>query len=667
MKKHYLTLIAAIIAAAIFCACSEDTTVANDDNGKQETPKDDDKNDNDDDNGDDSDGDTDDDGQDDTADEVPDQGVDEYSGGNGVAAQYDTTIRTYDGSLADDSDTAGTDEDLYWEANDFSAAVIDITYSGTEAKVESGNSAVIVHQNGAHVCIDLQSGEVKGAHIRLSGTSDDGSLKVYGAKKYMLTLNGVNLRSQTSPAINSQCKKRVFLHLADGTTNTLTDAASYGDDVWYSSGNSSATEDRKGCLFCEGNIILSGRGSLSVEGRQKHAVATDGYFRMRAGATLVITGATKNGLHVKGDVDDGIGVRIDGGLLYANVAGAASKCIKCDTDINITGGRLSLNTSGAAYYDTEDKDTSSSAGLKADGNIVISGGEISAVATGTGGKGINADGSVTVSGGTISIVTSGGKYTYGSLSSSPKGIKADGDIVFGGGSTSVYAVGRNDGAEGIESKSTITVNKGSVYSYSYDDAINAATDITVNGGSVFAYAVNNDGIDSNGTISVTGGRVIASGTSSPEEGFDCDNNRFAITGGILIGTGSTTSTPTASACTQRSVIYNGLSATAGKLIALLDADGTCIMTYELPRTMQSMCLLFSSPDLAAGSYTLMSGGTIYDTDTSWGGWFGGGTWAGGSSIASFDVNNTVTTVNNSGGGNTPGGGGGGGNFPGGGH
>lgn len=574
------------------------------------------------------------------------------SNDDGDAPDFDGTIQEYNGEKADDAalDTVGTDEDFYWEANDFSKTVT-VTYDGSTAGVAVSDDKILYNCQGAYVTIDMQTNSVKNVEIIVSGKSDDGGLKIYGDKKFKLTLNGVELTSTLGPAINDQCKKRVFVHLTEGTTNRLTDAATYSDDPYYLAGSTSADEDRKGCFFSEGHLIFSGTGVLVAEGRQKHAIVTDGYFRMRPGVTIAVTGAAKNALHVKGDTDDGIGVSIGGGLIYANVASTAGKCIKTDLDIDIAGGKLLLNTSGGSEYDADENDTSSPACIKADGEVRITGGTLTLKSTGSGAKGINADGSLRIDDGTVTVTTTGGKYVYNAaqdLTASPKGVKADGDIIVNGGELNISVTGVSDGSEGLESKSTITINDGRIYIYAYDDAMNAATNITINGGRIYCYAVNNDGIDSNGTITVTGGVVIASGTSRPEEGFDCDNNTFKITGGILIGTGGATSPPTSGVCTQRSVIYNGISATKGSLLCIRDSSGNPILIYELPRTMSGMCLLFSSPDIAQGTtYNVLTGGT---TDgTAWNGWYSGGSWSGGSQLGTFTASGMVTTVGSSGG------------------
>ncbi len=598
-------------------------------------------------------------------DEIPDMGTgDGTSTDDGTAPDFDPSITEWSGEKADDadSDVVGTDEDFYHELNSFSN-VVTVSYSGTAASVECSNSGILCHVSGAHVTIDMKTNAVSGVEIVLSGKSDDGSLKAYGEKKFKLTMDGIELTSKQGPAINNQCKKRIYVHLQEGTTNRLTDSESYNNDAYYL--DSSVSEDRKGCLFSEGNIVFSGTGVLVVAGKYKHGIVTDGYFWMRPGVTIAVTEANKNGIHVKGDVDDNIGFYMAGGLVYANISATAGKGIKTDLDAEIAGGKLMLNTSGDAEYESDENDTSSAAGIKSDGSIIISGGVHTLKSTGSGGKGLNSDADIRISGGETTITTSGGKYTYSSkLDSSPKGAKADGDVIISGGKLNISVTGKSDGSEGLESKGAMTIIGGEVYVYAYDDAINAGTAFEVTGGRVYAYASNNDGIDSNGTILISGGLVIGSGSGSPEGGIDCDSsNRFKINGGIVIGTGGTMMSSPSSNSTQRSVVYNGMSLSKGSKVAVLDSSSNPILTYELPRTMSSATFFFSCPDIASGkSYTISSEGTLADYTECWNGWYGGGAWSEGTELTTFTSDNMVTTIGSSSGWG-PGGGGSGGGWP----
>lgn len=185
--------------------------------------------------------------------------------------------------------------------------------------------------------------------------------------------------------------------------------------------------------------------------------------------------------------------------------------------------------------------------------------------------------------------------------------------------------------------------------------MNASESIVINGGNIYCYSSGNDGVDSNGTLTITGGTVVSIGTTSPEEGFDCDQNTFKITGGTILGIGGGTSTPTSGVCTQRTVIYGG-SGSKGTLLSIQGSDQ--VMSYTIPRAYSQMTLLFSSSKLASGTtYTIYTGGSVTG-GTEFYGLTVGGIYTTGSQVATFTPSSMVTSVGNvsSGG---PGGGGGG--------
>ena len=588
-----------------------------------------------------------------------------YSGDDGddgdalnPTPNYNVTAWT--GTMASDRgrDVVGSDSDIYHELNNFSHVVV-VRYNGTSATVDSSNSDVISHIDGAHVTIDLSTNALSGVEIIAVGRTSDGSLKIYGEKKLKLSLYGVDITSKRGPAINSQCKKRIFVNLADGTTNRLTDCISYSDDAYTMPGV--VGEDRKGALFTEGHIIVSGYGALVVAGKQKHAIVTDGYYYQRPGSTVVVTEAAKNGIHVKGDSDDNRGVHIAGGAVVASVASQAGKGIKSDLDVVVEGGTIEIKTSGNAYYDTSDQDTSSAAAIKSDTNIEINGGALNLSSSGTGGKGISADGALEFNGGTTNITTSGRRYEYSrDLTSSPKGIKVDGNIVVNSGYININVTGQSEGAEGMESKSTITFNGGETIVAAYDDGINASSAITINDGRIYTVGSNNDGMDSNGTITMNGGLVIGVGSNAPETGIDTDrSDQWKINGGTMIGFGGSMMASPSTASPQCMLVYNGLSATAGKKISILDSSSKPIVTFEYPLTKSGATLLVSTPAIVKNStFTVVTDGTLSNYKDSWQGWFDGGSWSGGSTLNSFTPTSTITTIGT--------GGGGGGNWPGGG-
>lgn len=572
-------------------------------------------------------------------------------------------VEPWSGTLASDgaNDSVGTNVDFFHELNDFPNMVV-VRYNGDTATVESNNSKIKHYAVGAHVVLDMSTNDVSGVEVIAIGKTSNGSLKLYSNNKLKLSLYGVDITSESGPAINSQSKKRIYIDLAAGTTNRLTDCAVYQDDIYTTPGV--FNEDRKGTLFAEGNIILSGEGTLVVAGKQKHAIASDGCIYQRPGVTIAVTEAAKNAIHANGDSDDGTGVRITGGVVVATVSSPAGKGIKCDMDVVVDSGTIEITTSGDAYYDTEEADTSSAAAIKSDLNIIINGGNLTLSSSGKGGKGINADGDIEINGGDIQVSTSGSRYTYtSSLTSSPKGIKADGDIVINGGTTRVNVTGKSEGSEGMESKSSITINDGEVICVAYDDGVNATEAITVNGGRLYAYASNNDGIDSNGTMTINGGLVIGVGGNAPEAGIDIDqSNNFKVYGGVAIGYGAALQSTPSTSSTQCSVAYGGVSGTQGNMVSLLDAAFKPIVTFEYPRTISNATLFITSPDITKGaSYTFATSGDITDYTDTWQGWYKYGVWSSGTTLTTFTPSSVVTTIGSVGGG--PGGGPGGGGRP----
>lgn len=566
-----------------------------------------------------------------------------------------------DNSYVEIAETIITDKnddeyDDFIENSSF-ASSIQIAYANGSATVAGSVSGVTVTTNGAHVTVNAS---VAGVEYVLSGSTSNGSFKVYSDKKFKLTLAGVSLTNDSGAAINIQSGKRVFVEVKTETENYLADASSY---------STVTGEDEKGCFFSEGQLIFSGTGALTVTGNYKHGICSDDYVRLRSGSNITVASAVKDGIHTNDKIIIGGGILkvkasgdgldcekgfidIRGGLIKADISGDASKAVKAETDITLSGGQLILLTSGSAVY--EGNDLSSAAGIKCDGNLVMNGTTLSVKSTGAAGKGINCDGTLSIDNSTVKIITTGKQYVYNRLDSSAKGIKADGNLTINSGTIWVKTSG-GEGSEGIESKSTLTVNGGDVSVYSYDDCMNASKSIVINGGNIYCYSSGNDGVDSNGTLTITGGTIVSIGTTSPEEGFDCDQNTFKITGGTILGIGGGTSTPTSSVCTQRTVIYGG-SGSKGTLFSIQGSDQ--VMSYTIPRAYSQMTLLFSSSKLVSGTtYTIYTGGSVTG-GTEFYGLTVGGIYTAGSQVATFTPSSMVTSVGNvsSGG---PGGGGGG--------
>lgn len=545
------------------------------------------------------------------------------SGSDAGSVDFSTTEIEFDDSFLDEGTESIPADDNDYVENSLFEHVVEVVFDGSSAVVTDVDGVVEAEVNGAHVVVGSSSG---GVHYILSGTSDNGSFKTTNdEKKIKVTLNGLTLSNPSGAVINNQSHKSFYLVLGDGTDNTLTDGTTYDtlDD-----------EDMKGTIFSEGQILLSGNGRLFVNANCKNGVASDDYVLFRPGNVVHITSTAGNGVKA----NDGVIIR--GGVLNVGVSDGGSKGINSEGYINVEGGRTVVITTGSAII--EDDDTKSCAGMKSDSMLTISAGTVLLKSTGAGGKGIGCDTDILISGGETTVVTTGSQYVSGRYDSSPKGIKGDSSVVVSGGDVIVSCSG-GEGAEGIESKSILTVSGGNVVVSSYDDALNASSRINISGGRLFANASSNDAVDSNGTLYISGGVVIALGTTTPEGPFDCDNSTFSVTGGTIIGLGGESSVPTTSATTQPVVMLGGKSYTKGTYMALTDDSGVGLFSFYLPRNYSSSVLVVSSPDIQIGNtYNILSGVDI-SGGSFWQGYSEDASFSGGSVLQSVKISNYVTT------------------------
>ena len=468
---------------------------------------------------------------------------------------------------------------------------IGVAYDGSSALVTvAGNVAQYVTPtvSGAHVSIAQSDDVAEEITYTLSGTSTDGEFYMSGSYKTTVELNGLTLTNATpvysGAAVHIQNGKRIKMKVVTGTTNTLVDAA----------GGS-----QKGCLYIKGHAEFAQKGTLNITGNVKHGIKTGEYITLK-NATINVLSAVGDGINceqffqmtsgtinIQGVGDDGIqcdvedaatgettdhededsgNVYIEDGTLTVNVTADAAKGVKCEGDMRISGGKVTITTSGGGVWDSTKLKTKASACLGSDGAMTISGGTLSLTSTGAGGKGLNVDGALTIKGGTTTISTSGNAVvasSTGTLSvvtssqqldkyesdykSSPKGIKADGAITISDDAI-IYVTTTGAGGEGIESKTSITITGGQTTVNASDDGINASYntstggsgDLTISGGYVFSRSTGNDGIDANGNCYIKGGLVYAIGTGGVEKSIDANTEqgkKLYITGGTIIAVG----------------------------------------------------------------------------------------------------------------------------------
>ena len=165
--------------------------------------------------------------------------------------------------------------------------------------------------------------------------------------------------------------------------------------------------------------------------------------------------------------------------------------------------------------------------------------------------------------------------------------------------------------EGLDSELHLTINGGNINIYSGNDGINTNEDgvsvTTVNGGTltikVTGKTGEGDGIDSNGWLVINGGTVIASAcANSADAGIDSDMGIY-INGGIVIASGHMLDSIEENG--QTYVVFNFMQGQDGsEVVKLKNKKGKAILETA-PENSYSI-LVYSSPELSEGSYTLWS-------------------------------------------------------------
>jgi hypothetical protein len=216
-----------------------------------------------------------------------------------------------------------------------------------------------------------------------------------------------------------------------------------------------------------------------------------------------------------------------------------------------------------------------------------------------------------------------------SIATGDDAVHADTQLYIDGGTLDVTA-----SYEGLES-AAITIADGDITLVSSDDGINAAQKTTTEGtsdetaeesgqgggtqGGDFSLAISGgtvvvnadgDGLDSNGTATISGGVVVVSGpTNSGNGALDVDGT-FDISGGVLIAAGTSGMAVAPSTDSAQGWIAATLTSAVdvGEVVQVVDADGVVVATFEASKSFDS--LVYSSMGITTGNtYSIEIGGT----------------------------------------------------------
>ena len=505
---------------------------------------------------------------------------------------------------------------------------------------------------GARIAI---SSSLPGIEFVLCGTADEASFELYSKHSPLITFDGLSLFSRERAAVVVTSPSTVFLRGAGESVNYIMDGTPGVEPV--NAKKAAAVQINGTAVMCDGNIALRGErkaafratgyllvdgANLSVEMARADGVVADSgvlvkrgdlnisswkdAIKSKAGNVILLDGnMVLNGMGQKGDAMQARNILLYGGNMSIDVKGDAARGLNSKGAVYIFDGKLNVTASGGAIFSAKKTDYSSSACIKSETNFYMSGGVVTLNNYGTAGKGINCNGLMQVDDGVLIVCNRGNDIqhsVYAQAHSSAKGIKCDSTMLIKGGRIEVAVLGKGQRCEGIEAKYDMILrgDDTSIAVYAYDDAINAGENLFVEGGDIYAYSEANDAIDSNGTIEICGGRIFACGSNSPEQGIDVDvESLYSISGGSVMAVGGTIGSipclPKSRETSQAVYAMGGMELLRVKYVAITNSDGNIIAACRLPRSMQNVGLLFSSPELqVGGEYMLFVTDSLLDTE-----------------------------------------------------
>ena len=152
---------------------------------------------------------------------------------------------------------------------EFTARDLEVGYEESAATKISldGNSASITG-SGASETGGAVTITAAGSYV-VSGSLDDGQLVVNAGEndKIQIILNGVSIHCEDHAALYIKQADKVFLTLAEGSDNTLTDGTTY-------TLNADDDSNVDGVIFSKADLTINGGGSLTVTASYKHGIVS---------------------------------------------------------------------------------------------------------------------------------------------------------------------------------------------------------------------------------------------------------------------------------------------------------------------------------------------------------------------------------------------------------
>ena len=441
------------------------------------------------------------------------------------------------------------------------------TLTTKAAEQSAANSETITFSSDKITCSDsdvsIEDNVItisKAGNYTVSGSSENAQIIIDASDddEVSLTLSDLSLSCETSAPIYVKKAKQLTVTLEDGSTNYLSTTDEFV-----------AIDDNNidGVIFSKDDLILTGSGRLEIDSPYGHGIVTKNELTVEDG-TYTMT-CKKHGLSGK----DGI---------------------------RIVNGTFTLSTQ---------KD-----GIHTDGDLTIENGDINILESLEGLEGQT----ITILDGNIDIVSSDDGINAAGASDSSNSQSSD-NIENQKGNAPQPPQNNSDGQQppelpdnqqqGMEPP-TDNGNEFGGNAGGFDMDADESCSLTISGGNIHINA-GGDGIDSNGTFTMTGGTVFVEGPESNGDSALDYGISATITGGSFLAIGysgmsqnfGTDSTQYSYMTTLESTIEEVPST-----ITLTDSEGNTILTQDTSKTYN--CVIISCPELKEGStYTLTTAST----------------------------------------------------------
>ena len=432
----------------------------------------------------------------------------------------------------------------------------------------------------------------------LAGSLDDGLIIVNaGDGVVRLILDNVNIKNSSGPAIACYSADDLVIELVG--KNTLEDGASYSADY---------DEDVKGAIYSKADLTFQGDGTLNITANYQDGIVSKDDLKFNSGTYNI--SANDDGIRGKDSV-----YIVAGDFTIDSAADAIKSTNETDADkgfVLIESGNFNIVTgakgikaiNSVLIYDGTFNIDSYDDAIHSNNYVGIIGGDIAIV---SGDDGIHADKELIVDDGTIAVKKSyeGLEAQAITINGGDISIKSSDDGINAGGGADASATNRQGaGAFDSDANCVITINDGNVYINASGDGVDSNGYIYFNGGTVIIDGPTNNGngaLDAGASISMSGGKVIAVGSSGMAETLGTESSVYSAS------------------------IYFGSTQNAGTKIEIKSSTDETIISHTSAKIFNHMSV--GTEDFKSGeTYTIYLNGTKYQD---------------------FTISSIVTTVGNS--------------------